>query len=138
MLPLQRSLYISSMMNGWQLDRNQLRHAFHERLRSWSGQLRMRRILVMSCRTVTYPSARLMSTNKPWARKEAFIRHPINRDCETSVPPQGRAFALSARRRSCNGAGYLSRLRTAKGLPVAAPSFRDLYGRVGNTKPPRL
>jgi hypothetical protein len=80
-----------------------------------------------------YPFARLMSTKKLWERKEAFIRHPINRDCETSVPPQGRAFALSARRRSCNGAGYLSRLRTAKGLPVAAPSFRDLYGRVGTT-----
>jgi hypothetical protein len=45
-----------------------------------------------------------VSTKKLWERKEAFIHHPINRDCETLIPPQGRAFALSARRRTCNGA----------------------------------
>ena len=77
MLPWQRRFCISSTMNGWQLDRNHLRHALHEHLRSWTVQARMRPILAMSCQTVMRPSARRMSTNKLWVRNESFIGHAV-------------------------------------------------------------
>jgi hypothetical protein len=76
----------------------------------------MHLILAMSCQMGTYPSSRRMNTKKLWVRNEAYISHPVNRDCVTSAPPQGGAFVVNSHKLAPDAAG----------VPFAAPGGPDI------------